>query len=157
MALQLILASGSPRRRQLLAQLGAQFEVEVSDVPEDLLAGEAPEAYVKRIAKNKANAVYQTLGIDQQQQAVVLGGDTCVLLGKDILGKPNDRLDALAMLARLSGREHQVLSAVYIISPKGESFRLSQTNLLQVLLRKARNTIKLSTSGLVQTTSSPRL
>ena len=102
MALQLILASGSPRRRQLLAQLGAQFEVEVSDVPEDLLAGEAPEAYVKRIAKNKANAVYQTLGIDQQQQAVVLGGDTCVLLGKDILGKPNDRLDALAMLARLS-------------------------------------------------------
>ena len=128
MALQLILASGSPRRRQLLAQLGTEFEVEVSDVPEDLLAGEAPEAYVKRIAKNKANAVYQTLGIDQQQQAVVLGGDTCVLLGKDILGKPNDRLDALAMLARLSGREHQVLSAVYIISPKGESFRLSQTS-----------------------------
>jgi septum formation protein len=128
MAMQLILASASPRRSELLTQLGVEFEIKASDIPEDLLADETPEDYVQRIAKRKANVVYQALNSDQKQRTVVLGGDTCVLLGKDIMGKPCDRLDALAMLARLSGREHRVLSAVYVISSEGENLRLSQTS-----------------------------
>ncbi len=127
MAMQLILASASPRRRELLTQLGVEFEIVASDIFEDVLACETAEDYVQRIAKLKANVVYQALSTDQKQRIAVLGGDTCVLFGKDIMGKPRDRLDALAMLACLSGREHRVLSAVYVISSEGEKLRLSQT------------------------------
>lgn len=128
MTIQLILASASPRRSELLTQLGVEFEIEVSDVCEDLLDDEIAEDYVQRIARNKSEAIYQTLSDDHKKQVSVLGGDTCVVLGQDIMGKPLDRLDALAMLARLSGREHKVLSAVHVISPKGENCRLSQTS-----------------------------
>jgi len=105
----LYLASASPRRRQLLEQLGLRFEVAVADVDETPLPGEAPADYVLRLARAKAEAVARRLG---SPAAPVLAADTAVVLETAILGKPRDREDGLAMLARLSGRRHQVLSAV---------------------------------------------
>ena len=127
MATKLILASASSRRHKLLAQLGVDFSITASNISEDVLVGEAPRDYVERIAKSKANFVYRGMHSDQKRQTAVLGGDTSILLGDKIMGKPCDRLDALAMLASLSGREHHVLSAVYIISSLGENHRLSET------------------------------
>lgn len=103
------LASTSPRRRQLLEQLGLRFEVVVPEVDETPLPGEAPTDYVLRLARAKAEAVAARLG---NPAAPVLAADTAVVLETAILGKPRDREDGLAMLARLSGRRHQVLSAV---------------------------------------------
>ena len=105
----LYLASASPRRRRLLEQLGLRFEVAVADVDETPLPGEAPADYVLRLARAKAEAVARRLG---SPAAPVLAADTAVVLETAILGKPRDREDGLAMLARLSGRRHQVLSAV---------------------------------------------
>jgi septum formation protein len=105
----LYLASASPRRRQLLEQLGLRFEVVVEDVDEIPLPGEAPADYVLRLARAKAEAAARRLG---SPPARVLAADTAVVLETAILGKPRDREDGLAMLARLSGRRHQVLSAV---------------------------------------------
>ena len=105
----LYLASASPRRKQLLEQLGLRFEVAAADVDETPLAGEAPVDYVLRLARAKAEAAARRLG---NPAAPVLAADTAVVLETAILGKPRDREDGLAMLARLSGRRHQVLSAV---------------------------------------------
>jgi septum formation protein len=103
------LASASPRRRQLLEQLGLRFEVMAVDVDETPLPGEAPADYVLRLARAKAEAAARRLG---NPLALMLAADTAVVLETAILGKPRDREDGLAMLARLSGRRHQVLSAV---------------------------------------------
>ena len=103
------LASTSPRRRQLLEQLGLRFEVLAVDVDETPLPGEAPADYVLRLARTKAETAAHRLG---NPAAPVLAADTAVVLETAILGKPRDREDGLAMLARLSGRRHQVLSAV---------------------------------------------
>lgn len=103
------LASVSPRRRQLLEQLGLRFEVITADVDETSLPGEAPADYVLRLARSKAEAAARRLG---SHGVPVLAADTAVVLETAILGKPRDRADGLAMLARLSGRRHQVLSAV---------------------------------------------
>lgn len=106
---RLYLASASPRRRQLLEQLGLSFEVRAADVDETARPGELPADYVSRLARAKAESVACKLG---QPAAWVLAADTAVVLGAAILSKPRDREDALAMLARLSGREHMVLSAI---------------------------------------------
>ena len=120
---RLILASASPRRRELLAQLGVQFEVVVADIDETPVAGEAPEVYVVRMALEKARAVKARLG---DAEALVLGSDTAVVVDGEILGKPRDRADGLAMLARLSGRVHHVYTAVASVGPAGrEASRLS--------------------------------
>ncbi|KPX20300.1 Maf-like protein maf-2 [Pseudomonas syringae pv. delphinii] len=106
----LYLASGSPRRRELLTQIGVPFTVlsaQIDETPFDL---ETPAAYVERLALGKAQAGLAALPADQQ--ACVLGADTAVVLDGCILGKPVDQADALAMLATLSGREHEVLTAV---------------------------------------------
>ncbi len=103
----LILASASPRRQELLHQLGLSFSVQVSQVPEVRSPDEAPEAYVLRLAQAKAQAVAQ-----QHPQALVLGADTTVVCQGQVLEKPRDRADGLAMLAALSGRSHQVHTAV---------------------------------------------
>lgn len=105
----LYLASASPRRKQLLEQLGLHFEVLAADVDETHHPGEAPADYVLRLAKAKAEAAAARLG---DPAARVLGADTAVVVGGKVLGKPRDRTDALAMLADLSGRSHHVLSAV---------------------------------------------
>lgn len=104
------LASQSPRRAELLRQLGVGFEVVKASVDESLRSGESAEDYVLRLARNKTNAALITLGKDTAQP--VLAADTAVAVEDIILGKPRDRADGLAMLARLSGRRHRVLSAV---------------------------------------------
>lgn len=102
---RLILASGSPRRRELLQGLGLAFEVRPADVDESLFAGEDPHDYVLRLAREKA--VWQVAGDE-----VVLAADTMVLLDGELLGKPADGDDARRMLRRLAGQEHTVLTAI---------------------------------------------
>lgn len=106
----LILASGSPRRRELLAQLGLRFSVRAVDVDETPRPGEAPEAYVLRLALEKAAA-----GAAAEATApgtLVLAADTIVILDGELLGKPADAAEARQMLGRLAGREHQVATGV---------------------------------------------
>lgn len=102
------LASASPRRRQLLEQIGVRYELVVADVDEARTAGEAPADYVLRVARHKAETVAARL----PSPGAVVAADTAVILDEEILGKPRDREDAVGMLVRLSGRRHQVLSAV---------------------------------------------
>ncbi|MDG9923813.1 MULTISPECIES: Maf family protein [unclassified Pseudomonas] len=108
------LASGSPRRRELLAQIGVPFVTLSAAIDETALPNEPAERYVERLAREKAQAGLAALG--QAQTAVVLGADTSVVLDGRILGKPENRAEALATLAALSGREHQVLTAVALAS-----------------------------------------
>ncbi|MFO1409528.1 MAG: Maf family protein [Steroidobacteraceae bacterium] len=123
-AARLILASASPRRRELLAQIGVRHRVWAADVDERLLGGEAPEAGAVRLAIAKARAVQALAGT----ALPVLGADTIVVLDGESLGKPRDRADALDMLARLSGRTHRVLSAVALATAAGVDHRLSASS-----------------------------
>ncbi|MNP09400.1 Maf-like protein YhdE [compost metagenome] len=109
---QLYLASSSPRRRELLAQIGLPFNSIPTNIDETPLPGELPLAYVERLARDKALAGLAMLA--QRADVCVLGADTAVILDGRILGKPADRDDALAMLRALSGREHEVLTAVAV-------------------------------------------
>lgn len=104
----LILASASPRRRDLLDGLGLRFVAVPADIDETPRAGEAPEDLVTRLAAEKAAAVPAAAG------QVVIGADTEVVVDGEVLGKPAGEADALAMLARLSGRRHRVLSGVAV-------------------------------------------
>ena len=103
----LYLASQSPRRRQLLEQIGIEFRTIELDVPEIRGAGESAERYVSRVAREKARAGLATLA--DTNDAVVLGADTEVVLDDDVFGKPVDADDAAAMLRHLSDRQHRVL------------------------------------------------
>jgi len=103
------LASASPRRAELLRQIGVQFSTVVADLDETPLNNEAPRDYVIRVASEKARYAGQHL---VPAGAIVLAADTAVVLEQELFGKPRDRQDALAMLGRLSGREHCVLTAV---------------------------------------------
>lgn len=109
----LYLASGSPRRRELLTQIGVPFTVIGADIDETPLADESPVAYVERLARGKAAAGRALLV--GQPTACVLGADTAVVLDGQILGKPLDQAHAQAMLMALSGREHEVLTAVALL------------------------------------------
>ncbi|MCF7837390.1 MAG: Maf family protein [Candidatus Marinimicrobia bacterium] len=108
---QLILASQSPRRRQMLAALGLQFRTRVPQVDETRLPDETVEAYAPRVAEAKARAVAATLG-DRDTPFAIISADTVVTLGETLLGKPLDTTEARAMLSRLSGRTHAVLSGL---------------------------------------------
>ncbi len=119
---QLVLASASPRRRELLAQLGLRFDVAVADIDETPRAGEAAEVYVVRMALEKARAVRRRG--DLPGSLPVLGSDTSVVVDGEILGKPRDRADGLAMLARLAGRSHQVYTSVALTTEGREASRL---------------------------------
>lgn len=110
----LCLASGSPRRRALLAQFGLSFAVESAAVDESPRAGEAPPDYVRRLAGEKARAVRPA-----HPGHGILGGDTTVVIDGEMLGKPTGREDARAMLRRLSGRTHQVLSGYHLLEAEG--------------------------------------
>lgn len=105
------LASQSPRRRELLAQLGVAFEVLRVDVPEVCQPHESPRDYVARVARDKATAGLRRAG-ERDPLAVVLGADTEVVLDDRVFGKPRDAGDAAAMLHALSGRTHAVISVV---------------------------------------------
>ena len=113
------LASRSPRRRELLARLGLDFGVLDGDVPEQRMPGETPAGYVARVAREKAGA--GLLRVVAVPGAVVLGSATEVVLGDEVFGKPADGDAAAAMLRRLSGRTHRVLTAVSLVSAGREA------------------------------------
>jgi septum formation protein len=119
----LVLASASPRRRELLTQAGYTFEVHPADIPEDPRPDEDPIAYVTRLAREKAEAVFaeiaRTPAREERASAppqVVLGADTTVTLDSHILGKPSDPADAARMLRLLSGRTHRVITGVALVT-----------------------------------------
>lgn len=110
---RILLASASPRRRQLLQQIGVHFDVLPVDIDESRHPGEAPQNYAERLAVEKAWQGYR-----QQQTPVpvpTLGSDTIVIVDEQILGKPADKNDGLAMLSQLAGRAHQVLTSVAMV------------------------------------------
>ena len=117
------LASRSPRRRELLAQIGVRYHLLLfrarpespPDVDETLLPGEAPDTYVERVARAKAEAGWKLLRLRNLPLAPVLAADTTVALEGTILGKPADRKEAAEMLASLSGQRHEVLTAVALM------------------------------------------
>src|SRR5438477_4265887 len=108
----LVLASASPRRRELLRNAGIAFIIQPSRIPELRREGEAPQACAERLATEKARDVFR-----QRPQDFVLGADTIVIVGGQILGKPRDEADATRMLRLLSGRTHQVTTGVCLIGP----------------------------------------
>ena len=116
----LYLASKSPRRRQLLEQLGLAFQVTDVDIPEQPAPGEPPHDYVARLAMAKAQA--GLAGLQERAGAWVLGSDTEVVLDGVVFGKPSDAVGAASMLRRLSGREHEVLTAVSLVGPPSAAF-----------------------------------
>ncbi|MGH8460496.1 MAG: Maf family protein [Stenotrophobium sp.] len=123
MSTQFYLASKSPRRQQLLWQLGLRFGVIPADIVEQPQSAETADCYARRMALEKARAIRMTI----PDGLPVLGADTDVVLDGRILGKPRDRDDALAMLAALSGREHEVYSAVALVQGAREEIALSVT------------------------------
>ena len=124
----LILASSSPRRRELLTQAGIAFIVEPADIDESHRPGESPATFTQRLAREKAEAIFA-----KHPQATVLGADTIVVCNEEILGKPADAQDAARMLRLLSGREHQVITGVAIITPQGTR---TQADTTTVTMRK---------------------
>lgn len=119
----LVLASASPRRRELLTQAGYTFVVHPAHIPEDALPSEDPIAYVTRLAREKAQVVFAELsrqckkeGLDGQPPLMVLGADTTVTLDEHILGKPEDSADAARMLRLLSGRTHRVITGIAVVT-----------------------------------------
>jgi septum formation protein len=127
---RLILASASPRRRELLAQAGYTFEVRPAHVNEDLHPGEEAISYVVRLAREKAQAIFSEIanggasGLDAEGSefgplSMVLGADTTVTLDSHILAKPEDASDAARMLRMLSGRTHRVITGVAVATAKG--------------------------------------
>jgi septum formation protein len=113
----LYLASGSPRRRELLTQIGVPYTALNAEIDETPFTDERPHAYVERLARGKAQAGLASLSASPD--ACVLGADTAVVLDGRILGKPIDAADACAMLTALSGREHEVLTAVAVANRQG--------------------------------------
>jgi len=119
---ELILASSSPRRQELLREIGIPFQVHAANINEDQIAHEFPIAYALRLAQEKAQAVAA-----QHPQSYVLGADTIVVIDGEVLGKPKDHADAARMLRLLSGRAHEVTTAVSLIAP----FTVAQGTLAQ--------------------------
>ena len=158
----LILASASPRRSELLTQIGLQFRIHPAHIPEDPLPGEDPSTYVARLARQKAEFVYRELSSNDHaihgnlatlkdqavprgfipalnsiplsgalapaENLIVLGADTTVTLDNHILGKPNDSADAIRMLSLLSGRTHQVLTGVALITANSSQVAVESTS-----------------------------
>lgn len=118
------LASQSPRRRELLEQLGVRFASVSQDAEETLEPGESPEVFVIRLALEKARAGRANVSGDQP----VLGADTVVVLDGEVFGKPRDEAEAMDMLERLSGQCHRVLTGVALVGTDEEATRLSVTH-----------------------------
>jgi septum formation protein len=118
----LVLASNSPRRRELLAAAGIPCEVVPVDVDESVIGAEPPGEHVRRLARLKCEA-----GLAARPGRVVLGADTVVVVGTEILGKPQDEADAVRMLRLLAGREHEVLTGVAMLSSARTVVEVSRT------------------------------
>jgi septum formation protein len=140
---RLILASGSPRRRELLAQAGYTFTVVAADIDESEREGESPADYVRRLAEEKAQTVFarhtQNSGApfmtassswvgSNDSPLIVLGADTTVVCDNEILAKPADSADAKRMLRRLSGRTHQVLTGIAAVTRAGATSAVETTD-----------------------------
>jgi septum formation protein len=128
------LASASPRRSALLSQIGVPHQVRPVDIDESQRPGELPLDYVRRLAIAKAEALWDRL--PAAERAPVLGSDTTVALGDDVLGKPRDRDDALRILRRLSARTHQVYTAVAVRHDDGCDCRVSISDVSMRALRE---------------------
>jgi septum formation protein len=125
---RLVLASASPRRSELLTSAGFRFSVEVADVDESPLAGENPEAYVLRVARDKARVVADRC---RDFGSIVLAADTTVAVDGEILAKPENELDAIRMLQLLAGRVHDVFTGVVVL---GRDRQLDEVVLTRVRL-----------------------
>ena len=129
---KIILASGSPRRAEILTSVGWEFEKHVADIDETEGENELPEDYVVRLAKEKALAV-----AEHYPEAIVLGADTTVVCDGEILGKPTDAEDAKRMLRRLSGRTHQVLTGIAAATRQGVVSAVESTEVVFSNIREA--------------------
>lgn len=118
----LILASKSPRRQQLLAQIGYEFNTQSADIDESVIAEESASVYVKRLAIEKAKAIACT-----HDGRVVLGSDTSVVINGIILGKPQSFADFKLMMQLLSGKAHQVMTGVAVVSYNQEKFDIDSS------------------------------
>jgi len=125
----IILASGSPRRQDLLRQIGITFRTMPSDVDEAILPGESPEKYVVRVALDKASSVAA-----RTDSGIVIGADTIVVLDDTILGKPVDAEDAIRMLTLLSGKAHSVITGLAVMDA-ATGRALTRTSLTRVWFR----------------------
>jgi septum formation protein len=128
------LASASPRRSELLRQLGLSFDIKPVHIDETPRDGEMPVAYVQRLAREKAHAAWEML---ESPDAPVLAADTAVVLDGLILGKPTDAADAARMLRALSGRRHEVLTAIALLDAAREELAVSRTGVSFRSLRPA--------------------
>ena len=143
---QIYLASQSPRRSELLKQIGINFELlslradprRIPDVDETALPAEMPVEYVQRICLSKARAGWDSLLYRKLPQFPVLSADTTVTLDHKIIGKPRDRTEAAATLRLLSGRKHQVMSAVAVMLGERLQLRMSTTEVTFVTLSEER-------------------
>jgi septum formation protein len=132
---KIYLASKSPRRRELLRQVGIDFELLLlrdalprgPDVSEIVLPGELPDAYVARVTQEKASTAWNILQMRRLPLRPVLAADTTVVLGQQILGKPGSPAEALAMLKQLSGNTHRVLTSL-AVHHQGDNFHCTQTS-----------------------------
>jgi septum formation protein len=123
-----VLASASPRRRELLAQVGYEFEVMPAHIPEERGPDEEPTAFVSRLAREKAGVVFDRLsGKPDNDGLIVLGADTSVVVAEEILGKPADEADAARMLRLLSGRQHRVVTGVCVLSREHSEVAVEST------------------------------
>ncbi|OGW34256.1 MAG: septum formation protein Maf [Nitrospirae bacterium GWD2_57_9] len=111
----IILASSSPRRREMLKQIGLRFTVDPADVDERVLPGEEPEAYAVRVAQDKAR-----IAAGRVDRGIIIAADTIVVLDNKILGKPLDEADAERMLSLLSGRQHRVMTGLVLMNASTE-------------------------------------
>ena len=118
----MILASGSPRRAEILTSVGWEFTKDSADIDETEFEGEKPEDYVQRLALEKAEAVAQ-----KYDDVIVLGADTTVVIDNQILGKPTDLADARRMIKMLSGNWHEVLTGVAIVKVQSSKFKVQSS------------------------------
>ncbi len=123
-----ILASGSPRRKEILERVGISFEVLVSEADESH-GKEEPSDIVRELAGRKAEAVFRELSKERNRQlpCILIAADTLVAMGKQVYGKPRDREDAVRMLRQLQGKTHQVYTGVCILGVSGESLPGAET------------------------------
>ncbi len=122
--MELVLASASPRRKELLDQIGVQFTVQVADICEAVKPAETAQAYVERLAIEKAQSAYSGC----PSGTAVLGADTTVVLDGNIIGKPQNKADSIAILMSLSGKTHQVMTSVAIVSAEQTLSVVVETN-----------------------------
>jgi septum formation protein len=130
----LVLASASPRRQELLRNARIAFTAQPADVPEVRRDGEDPTVFAKRLAREKALAVYRRVNPGADQGTFVLGADTIVVVDGQVLGKPTDEQDAARMLRMLSGRTHEVITGVCLLGTGIEDVRSESTTVIFIEL-----------------------